>query len=66
MKENKSVSCVAVVLAGGRGKRMGTTVAKQYLLIENKPVLYYSLKAFEDSDLFDQVILVAGKRMIPY
>ncbi len=66
MKENKSVSCVAVVLAGGRGKRMGTTVAKQYLLIENKPVLYYSLKAFEDSDLFDQVILVAGKGMIPY
>ncbi|HBN56659.1 MAG TPA: 2-C-methyl-D-erythritol 4-phosphate cytidylyltransferase, partial [Lachnospiraceae bacterium] len=57
MKESKRASCVAVVLAGGRGKRMGTTVAKQYLLIEDKPVLYYSLKAFEDSDLFSQVIL---------
>lgn len=66
MKESKKVSCVAVVLAGGRGKRMGTAVAKQYLLIEDKPVLYYSLKVFEDSDLFDRVILVAGKGMIPY
>lgn len=58
--------CTAVVLAGGRGKRMGSAVAKQYLLIQDKPVLYYSLKAFEDSDLIDQVILVVGKGQIPY
>lgn len=62
----EKVRCVAIVLAGGRGKRMGTALAKQYLLIRKKPVLYYSLEAFEKSDLIDDVILVVGKGQIPY
>lgn len=62
----EKVRCVAVVLAGGRGKRMGTTLAKQYLLIREKPVLYYSLEVFEKSDFIDDVILVVGKGQIPY
>lgn len=62
----KKEHCTAVVLAGGRGRRMGSAVAKQYLLIDNKPVLYYSLKVFEDSDLIDDVILVVGKGQISY
>ena len=41
--------CTAVVLAAGSGKRMGTKVHKQYLLLGGKPVLYYSLRAFEAS-----------------
>ena len=49
--------CVAVVLAGGRGKRMGTTVAKQYLLLRGKPAICYSLEVFENSDLIDEIIL---------
>ena len=40
---------VAIVLAAGTGKRMNSTVAKQYILLKEKPVLYYSLKQFEDS-----------------
>lgn len=62
----EKVRCVAIVLAGGRGKRMGTALAKQYLLIRKKPVLYYSLETFEKSDLIDDVILVVGKGQIPY
>lgn len=49
----------AIVLAAGSGKRMNTKVHKQYLLIKGKPVLYYSLKAFEDSQV-DDIILVVG------
>lgn len=52
--------CTAVVLAGGSGKRMGTSVHKQYLILKGKPVLYYSLKAFQDSDFIDEIILVSG------
>lgn len=52
--------CTAIVLAAGSGKRMGTKVHKQYLLIGGKPVLYYSLKAFQDSDLIDEIVLVTG------
>jgi 2-C-methyl-D-erythritol 4-phosphate cytidylyltransferase len=50
----------AIVLAAGQGKRMNTDVHKQYLLIKDKPVLYYSLKAFDDS-LIDDIVLVTGK-----
>ncbi len=55
----------AIILAAGQGKRMGTSVQKQYLLIEDKPVLYYSLKCFEDS-IVDEIILVVGKDEIEY
>ncbi len=53
--------CTAVVLAAGSGRRMGTRIHKQYLLMGGKPVLYYSLKAFQSSPLIDEIILVAGK-----
>ena len=49
----------AIVLAAGAGKRMNSKVHKQYLLLKGKPVLYYSLKAFEDSSV-DEIILVVG------
>lgn len=49
----------AVVLAGGRGKRMNSDQPKQYLKLKGKPVLYYSLKAFQESPV-DEIILVTG------
>lgn len=52
---------IAVVLAAGQGKRMGGTIQKQYMDLCGKPVLYYTLKAFEESEVIDQVILVSGK-----
>lgn len=50
----------AIVLAAGSGKRMNSKVHKQYLIIQGRPVLYYSLKAFEDSAV-DEIVLVVGK-----
>ncbi len=49
----------AIVLAAGSGRRMGSAVPKQYLEILGKPLLYYTLRAFEQSDV-DEVILVAS------
>lgn len=57
MKENKKIA--AICLAAGQGKRMESKVQKQYLLIEDKPVLYYALKAFQDSPV-EEVVLVVG------
>lgn len=56
----KKKYCTAIVLAAGQGKRMNTKVRKQYLLLAGKPILYYSLKVFQDSDLIDEIVLVAG------
>lgn len=55
----------AVVLAAGSGKRMGTAVHKQYLLIKDRPVIYYTLRAFEDSEV-DDIILVTGADEVDY
>lgn len=50
----------AVVLSGGKGTRMGGDIAKQYLNIGDKPIIYYSLKVFEES-FVDEVILVCAE-----
>ena len=51
--------CTAVILAAGQGKRMGTKVAKQYLEISGRPLLYYTLRAFERSPLIDSIVLLS-------
>lgn len=56
----KKQKYAAIVLAAGSGKRMNSQVHKQYLIIQDRPVLYYSLKEFEDSAV-DEIVLVVGK-----
>ena len=36
----------AVIVAGGSGLRMGTAIPKQFLLLRDRPVLWYTLEAF--------------------
>ena len=60
MMGEKGERTAAVVLAAGQGKRMQSGVAKQYLLLKERPVIWYSLEAFEKSPV-DEVILVTGK-----
>jgi len=48
----------AVIVAGGNGSRMGGTIPKQFMLLKDKPVLYYTLKTFLESYDDLQVILV--------
>jgi 2-C-methyl-D-erythritol 4-phosphate cytidylyltransferase len=50
---------VAIVLAAGQGKRMNSSCKKQYMLLREKPLLYYSLKVFQDS-FVDDIILVVN------
>lgn len=48
----------AIIVAGGSGTRMGGHLPKQFMLLKNKPVLYYTLKTFLGSYPDLQVILV--------
>ena len=66
MGEEKKAYCTAVVLAAGRGTRMGTSTAKQYLEIVGKPVLARALDAFQSSPLIDDVILVTDQAHVEY
>lgn len=49
---------VAVIVAGGSGSRMGSNLPKQFLLLKDKPVLYYSLQTFLQAYADMQIILV--------
>ena len=51
----------AIVLAGGRGSRMQSDIPKQYMEIEGRTVLFYSLKQFQDCSLIGEIVLVAGR-----
>ncbi len=56
----------AIVVAGGKGKRMGTVQSKQYLNLNGKPILYYTIKSFLDCNLVDNIILVVPSHEIDY
>lgn len=51
----------AVIVAGGSGLRMGTTIPKQFLQLRGKPVLWYTLTAFLDSFPDMLIILVLAE-----
>ena len=63
MKQEKNT---AIVLAAGQGKRMNSRIQKQFLEIDHRPVLYYSLECFQKSPLIQDIILVTGEEMISY
>lgn len=66
INENRSgITTAAIVLAAGVGKRMNVDIPKQYLDLAGKPVLYYSLKAFEDSQI-DYIVLVTSEEYEDY
>lgn len=52
---NKKLKKIAVIVAGGTGTRMGSELPKQFLLLKNRPLLYYTidtfLKAYDDLEL---------------
>lgn len=56
----------AIVLAGGRGRRMGTAQSKQYIDLNGKPILYYTLKQFAINKLVDHIILVVPEDEASY
>ncbi len=56
----------AVIAAGGHGKRMNSSVSKQFLTIKGHPILYYTLNKFEKMDVISSIVLVTGVDNIDY
>lgn len=59
------MKCTAIVLAAGKGSRMNSSVSKQFMELEGFPLVYYALRAFEQS-MVDDIILVTGQQEIEY
>jgi len=51
---------VGIIMSAGKGLRIGGDIPKQYMILEDKPVIYYSIKAMEDS-FIDEIIIVVGE-----
>lgn len=65
-KNKKKKRCTAIVLAAGNGSRMKSSVAKQFMLLGGKPLIWYALNAIEQSEIIDDCILVTGQDDIDY
>ncbi|BFH65480.1 2-C-methyl-D-erythritol 4-phosphate cytidylyltransferase [Paenibacillus azoreducens] len=49
-----------IVVAAGKGSRMGTRESKQYLLLEDKPIIVHTLEVFDRMPLVKEIVLVTG------
>ena len=49
---------VAVLLAGGSGKRMGSSLPKQFLKVGDKPIIQHTIEAFENHQSIDEICIV--------
>ncbi len=58
---------IGVIFAGGVGKRMRTVEKpKQFIEINNKPIIIYTLEHFENNDEIDAVVIACLESWIPY
>jgi 2-C-methyl-D-erythritol 4-phosphate cytidylyltransferase len=55
---------IALILASGTGSRIKSRVPKQYIKVKGKPVLVYTMEAFQNNPLVDKIYIVANKDYI--
>lgn len=56
---------VAIILAGGKGKRMNMDVPKQYIELDGRPLICYTIDTFEKS-FVDGIVVVVAKGELEY
>ena len=56
----------AIILAGGKGKRMNSKVSKQFIEIKGKPIIYYTIKKFNENKNIDNIVVVLPKDEVDY
>lgn len=63
----KKMKHIAVIFAGGIGKRMNTVFRpKQFLELNGKPVIIYTLEVFDNHPMIDGIVVVCIEEWIPF
>jgi 2-C-methyl-D-erythritol 4-phosphate cytidylyltransferase / 2-C-methyl-D-erythritol 2,4-cyclodiphosphate synthase len=57
---------IAIIPAGGSGKRLKSDLAKQYLLLAGSPILVHTLLVFQKAAIIDEIILVVPEHDIEF
>ncbi|MCD7713655.1 MAG: 2-C-methyl-D-erythritol 4-phosphate cytidylyltransferase [Prevotella sp.] len=52
---------IAVILAGGKGNRMGTDTPKQFITVAGRTVIEHTIRAFDSHPLIDEIAVVAAE-----
>ena len=52
---------IALVIAGGKGSRTGQEIPKQYLTVNDKPILVYTLENLQSIEQIDSIVIVASQ-----
>lgn len=55
-----------IITAGGIGKRMGSELPKQFLLLKDKPILLWTLERFYEADNTSQLLITLPEDWINY
>lgn len=50
----------ALILSGGIGRRMGSSIPKQYSIVKDRQIIDYCLEAFNESSVIDAIVVVAS------
>lgn len=56
----------ALLLGAGQGTRMGGSVSKQFLEVDGRPILAYTLAQFQSHSSIDDIVIVTGAKDIEY
>ncbi|MBI3417799.1 MAG: 2-C-methyl-D-erythritol 4-phosphate cytidylyltransferase [Verrucomicrobia bacterium] len=62
-KQLNSQKCAAVIVAAGRGTRMGPNVDKLFLEVSGRPVVAHTWQRFEQAECIDEIVLVVREGM---
>ena len=57
---------VAVIVAAGTGKRISNKTPKQFIKIDGKPLVCYTLSVFDSASCIDGIVLVVAADKIDY
>ena len=57
---------IALIFAGGTGKRMGKDIPKQFLKIADKEIIIRTIEVFENSDYIDEIYISCIEDWIDY
>ena len=57
---------IALILSGGVGSRMGLNIPKQYVIVNNQPILNYCLSTFLENDIVDALVIVVATEWLDF
>ena len=57
---------IALIVGAGIGKRMGGSKNKILNLLDNKPIIYHTIKTYHECDFIDKIIIFTEKIIISF